>query len=152
MQIDAMAAIAILGMALVTYATRMGGVWLLGRVRSSLQIEAGLRYVLGAVLTAIVVPAVIQAGFVGLLAAAATVVAVRRTGNLLLALALGVACVWVLRIVFERAMEVVLMIARIWRGLTPAEQADAYLAFLKQRAPSSMHPSRATEECEYCPV
>jgi predicted branched-subunit amino acid permease len=59
------------------------------------------------------------------LAAAATVVAVRRTGNLLLALALGVACVWVLRIVFERAMEVVLMIARIWRGLTPAEQADA---------------------------
>ena len=100
MQIDGVAAMTILGMALVTYATRLGGVWLVERVRPTARIEAALRYVPGAILTALVAPAVIQAGLPGLPAALATVVVVRRTGNLLLALAVGVACVWVVRMVF----------------------------------------------------
>jgi uncharacterized membrane protein len=97
MQIDGLAVIGILGMALVTYATRAGGVWLVGWVRPSRQVEAALRQVPGAVLMAIVAPAVLQSGLAGLLAVVATATVVRRTGNLLLAITVGVAVVWALR-------------------------------------------------------
>jgi hypothetical protein len=50
-----------------------------------------------AVLMAIVAPAVLQSGLAGLLAVAATATVVRRTGNLLLAMTVGVAVVWALR-------------------------------------------------------
>ena len=72
MPIDAPAALAILGMALATYLTRAGGVWLVGRLRPSPRLEATLRQAPGAVLMAIVAPAVLQAGPAGIPAVAAT--------------------------------------------------------------------------------
>jgi uncharacterized membrane protein len=88
---------AILGMAGATYLTRAGGVWLMGLWQPSPRLEAALRQMPGAVLAAIVAPAVIQAGIAGVPAVAATVLVARRTGNLLLALLAGVATIWVLR-------------------------------------------------------
>ncbi len=56
---DTPALITILGMALVTYATRAGGFWLMGLVTPSPRIEAWLRQIPGAVLVAIIAPTVL---------------------------------------------------------------------------------------------
>ncbi len=77
MELDGRVLAAIVGMALVTYATRAGGFWLLGRVRLSRQVDAWLRQVPGAVL--------------------ATVLVTARTGNVLFGMATGVGAVVVLR-------------------------------------------------------
>jgi uncharacterized membrane protein len=87
----------ILCMALVTYATRAGGLWLIGRVRSSPPIERWLRHIPGAVLVSIVVPTVAAGGPSELLAVLATVVVGVRTGNVLLTMLVGVAVVWAVR-------------------------------------------------------
>ena len=84
-------------MALVTYALRAGGYWLMGRVALSPRLEVGLSYLPGAVLTALVVPATIQAGIPGVVALATVAVVMRRRGNLFLALVAGVAVVWLVR-------------------------------------------------------
>ena len=97
MHVSGGALAAILGMALVTYATRAGGRWLMGRVKPTPRVEAGLRHLPGAVLISIVAPAALSAGPTGLAALAATVLVARRTGSLLLALAAGVGVVWALR-------------------------------------------------------
>ncbi len=89
--------VTILGMALVTYVTRAGGLWLMGRVTPSPRVDAWLRQIPGAVLVAIVVPAALVSGPAGVLALLATVVVAARTGNLLLALGVGVGTVWALR-------------------------------------------------------
>jgi uncharacterized membrane protein len=87
----------ILLMAVATYALRAGGYWLMGRVTLSPRLEAGLVYLPGAVLTALVVPATIEAGLPGVLALGAVAVVMRRWGNLFLALVAGVAVVWLVR-------------------------------------------------------
>ena len=56
MQNEALTRITILGMALVTYATRAGGFWLMGLVTPSPRIEAWLKQIPGAVLVAIIAP------------------------------------------------------------------------------------------------
>jgi uncharacterized membrane protein len=91
------APLAIAGMALVTYATRAGGLWALGRVTSSARVEAWLRQLPGTVLVAIVVPAAVASGPAGVLALMATVLVAIRTGKLPLALLVGVGTVWLLR-------------------------------------------------------
>jgi uncharacterized membrane protein len=91
------ALLAIAGMALVTYATRAGGLWALGRVTSSARVEAWLRQLPGTVLVAIVVPAAVANGLAGVLALLATVLVALRTGKLPLALLVGVGTVWLLR-------------------------------------------------------
>ena len=93
------ALLVIAGMALVTYATRAGGLWALGRVTSSARVEAWLRQLPGTVLVAIVVPAAVASGPAGVLALLATVLVAMRTGKLPLALFLGVGTVWLLRYV-----------------------------------------------------
>jgi uncharacterized membrane protein len=50
------AVLAILAMAVVTYATRIGGILLMARVSLSPRIEAFLRYLSGSVLIAIIAP------------------------------------------------------------------------------------------------
>lgn len=97
MRLDSTAVLAIGGMALVTYATRVGGLWLLGRVTLTPRVEAWLERVPGAVLAAIVAPAALSAGVPGVLALLAAVLVMARTRNLLLALIAGVATVWLLR-------------------------------------------------------
>lgn len=87
----------ILGMAVVTYATRAGGLWLMGRVTPWPAMAAWLRHIPGAVLIAIVAPTVFSSGPAEALAAAATALVAARTGNVLLAMAGGVAAVLGLR-------------------------------------------------------
>jgi uncharacterized membrane protein len=87
----------ILGMGLVTYATRIGGVWLMGRIKPSPRIEAWLNYIPGAVLVSLVAPAALTSGPADALAAGCTALVAARTKNLLLSMAVGVAAAWVLR-------------------------------------------------------
>ena len=97
MQIDPLTLATILAMALVTYATRAGGLWLMGRVTPSPRVEAWLRNIPGAVLVSIVTPLALTNGPADALAAAATGVVAARTHNLLLAIVVGVASAWILR-------------------------------------------------------
>jgi len=80
----------VLAMAAVTYLTKAGGLWLLGRVDRSERAEAALDALPGAVVVSILAPAVVTAGPPTWLAAAVTVIAARRTGSVLVALLLGV--------------------------------------------------------------
>lgn len=89
---------AIVGMAVVTYATRAGGLVLLSRMDLPERAQGGLRYVPGAILVSIVAPAVLDGGPAGALAALATVLVAARTGNLLVAMVAGVGTVLGLRV------------------------------------------------------
>ncbi|MEI6045101.1 MAG: AzlD domain-containing protein [Chloroflexota bacterium] len=97
MQIDPTVLLTILGMALVTYGTRVGGLWLMDRVTLSKRMEAWLSYIPGTVLIAIIAPEIIKGGPIGALAALATALVAARSGNLLLAMIVGVGLVWSLR-------------------------------------------------------
>ena len=91
------ALLTILLMAAVTYALRAGGYWMMGRVTLSPRMEAGLAYLPGAVITALVVPATINAGVPGTVGLVAVAVVMRRWNNLFLALMAGIGIVWLLR-------------------------------------------------------
>jgi uncharacterized membrane protein len=97
MQVGAEALLAIAGMALVTYLTRIGGLLLYNRGPIGARAEAVLRHVPGAVLTAIVAPVVLGGGWAELLAGLATVLVAWRTRSLLLAMLVGVGVVYMLR-------------------------------------------------------
>lgn len=94
---NASALLTIAGMALVTYATRAGGLWLMGRVALTPRVEAWLRNIPGAVLVALIAPAAVAGGAAEMLAVLATVAVMARTRNMLLAMLAGVAAVWLLR-------------------------------------------------------
>ena len=93
--------ITILGMALATYATRAGGFWLMGLVTPSPRIEAWLKQIPGAVLVAIIAPTVLASSLAETLAALATVLVAIRTKNVLIAMVVGVAAVWLLRLILK---------------------------------------------------
>jgi uncharacterized membrane protein len=95
MRIDWAAFLTICGMAGVTYLTRAGGFWLVGRVTLSPRVEAGLRALPGAVLVSLVAPTVLTTGVAEALAALAK--------NLLAAMVVGVIVVWALRTVAHLA-------------------------------------------------
>ncbi len=97
MGVDGQTAVAILGMALVTYATRDGGLWVMGRLPRSPRIDAWLRHLPGAILEAIVAPAAVAGGLASALATLAVMLVMARTGNVLLAMAVGVGLVLPLR-------------------------------------------------------
>ena len=101
MQNETLILITILGMALVTYATRAGGFWLMGLVTPSPRIEAWLRQIPGAVLVAIVAPTVLASSLAETLAALATVLVAIRTKNVLAAMVIGVAAVFLLRLILK---------------------------------------------------
>ena len=98
---DTLALITILGMALVTYATRAGGFWLMGLVRPSPRVEAWLRQIPGAVLVAIIAPTVLASSLAETLAALASALVALRTKNVLVAMVVGVGAVWVLRMALK---------------------------------------------------
>ena len=88
----------ILGMAAVTFAIRMGGLLVANRLPTTGFVAAWLRHVPGAVLAALVAPAVLAGGVAEWLAAAVTaLVFVVTRSNLFAAMAGGVAAVWLLR-------------------------------------------------------
>ena len=91
---------AIVGMAVVTYLTQVGGLWLISKVTPSPRVAALLRHIPGAVLVAIVAPAVFTQGLAEASAAVATVLVAIRTKNVLLAMVVGIGVVWGLRHVF----------------------------------------------------
>jgi branched chain amino acid efflux pump len=101
MQNETLTLFTILGMALVTYATRAGGFWLMGLVTPSPRIEAWLRQIPGAVLVAIIAPTVLASSLAETLAALATVLVAIRTKNVLAAMVIGVAAVWLLRLILK---------------------------------------------------
>jgi len=87
----------IMGMAALTYLERIGGVWVAGRVAQPERVERWLRPVPGAILSSIVVPAAIAADWRGLVAVAVVFCVMSRSGNVLLAAALGTAVIAALR-------------------------------------------------------
>ncbi len=97
MTIHSGALIAIVLMALVTYACRAGGYWLMGRVTISPRIEAGLAYLPGAVLISLVAPAMVEEGVPGVCAVTATAIVMRLSNNLLLSMLTGIGTIWLLR-------------------------------------------------------
>ncbi len=97
MTIDPNALLAIVLMAVVTYACRAGGYWLMGRVTMSPRVETGLTYLPGAVLISLVAPAMAEEGIPGVCAVAVTAIAMRRTNNLLVAMVAGIGTVWLVR-------------------------------------------------------
>jgi branched chain amino acid efflux pump len=101
MQSETLTLITILGMALVTYITRAGGFWLMGLVTPSPRIEAWLKQIPGAVLVAIIAPTVLASSLAETLAALATVLVAIRTKNVLIAMVVGVAAVWLLRLILK---------------------------------------------------
>lgn len=84
----------ILGMAAVTYLTRWLGPFLMSRVRLSKKVEAWLGYLPGTILTSLVLPDLIRSGVAEIIAGFASLVAARLSGNLFLALVVGVVTVW----------------------------------------------------------
>jgi uncharacterized membrane protein len=87
----------ILAMAAVTYATKVSGLWAVGRVDLSERMEAGIDVLPGAVIVSFVAPALANGGVPEWVAAAATLATARKTGNLLASLAVGVGVVLAFR-------------------------------------------------------
>ena len=94
------ALLVILLMGIVTYALRAGGFWLMGRMGISPRMESALAYLPGSVITALVVPATIDAGVPGIGAVAVIALVMWKRPGLLLALLLGLGTVVILRNMF----------------------------------------------------
>ncbi|HZS76127.1 MAG TPA: AzlD domain-containing protein [Ktedonobacteraceae bacterium] len=94
-----LALLTIFGMALATYLTRISGWWLMSYVQPSPRVEAWLRQIPGAVLVAIVAPAVFATNVAQTLAALCTVIVAIYTKNVLISMIVGVAAVWLLRLI-----------------------------------------------------
>jgi len=89
--------LAIVLMAITTYATRAGGLWLASRFDLSERAGAWLDQIPGAILVSLVAPAVLTSGPAEALAALAVVVVAVRTASLPAAMVTGVVAVVVLR-------------------------------------------------------
>ena len=101
MQTETLTLLTILGMALVTYATRAGGFWLMGLVSPSPRVEAWLKQIPGAVLVALIAPTVLASSIAETLAAIATLLVAVRTKNVLIAMLVGVSTVAFLRLIIK---------------------------------------------------
>jgi uncharacterized membrane protein len=88
---------AIVLMALATYATRAGGLWLASRFDLSERAGAWLDQIPGAILVSLVAPAILMGGPVEVLAALVVVLVSLRTGSLPAAMVIGVGTVLALR-------------------------------------------------------
>lgn len=98
MSVDPTTLTAILGMAIVTYLTRAGGYWLVGRVTLGARAQAALDAVPGAVLISVIAPMALATGWPETVAAIVAVLAALRL-PLLAAVAVSVAAVALLRLV-----------------------------------------------------
>ncbi len=91
------AALAILGMMLVTYLCRASGVVLMSRVRITPRVERALRALPGSIVVATILPLAVDGGAPAMLGLAATVLAMSLARVELVAIAAGLACVALLR-------------------------------------------------------
>ncbi len=85
--------VVIVAMAIVTYAMRAGGFWLMRWVRLTPRIQAWIRHIPGAVIISLVAPAALTRGPAEALAVAVTAVVMVATRNELAAMAGGIATV-----------------------------------------------------------
>ena len=97
MAIDPGTLLAIILMALATYATRSGGLWLASRFDLSERAGAWLDQIPGAILVSLVAPAILMGGPIEVLAAVVLVIVSLRTGSLPAAMVIGVGTVLALR-------------------------------------------------------
>ena len=97
MAIDPGTLLAIILMALATYATRSGGLWLASRFDLSERAGAWLDQIPGAILVSLVAPAILMGGPIEVLAAVVVVIVSLRTGSLPAAMVIGVGTVLALR-------------------------------------------------------
>jgi uncharacterized membrane protein len=95
--IDPGTLLAIVLMALATYATRAGGLWLASRFDLSERAGAWLDQIPGAILVSLVAPTILMGGPVEVFAALVVVIVSLRTGSLPAAMVTGVGTVLVLR-------------------------------------------------------
>jgi uncharacterized membrane protein len=91
------AAVAIAGMALVTYLCRIAGVVVMSRVRITPRIERGLRALPGSIIMATILPVIIDAGLPAMAAIAAAVFVMAVTRIDLASLAVGLGAISLLR-------------------------------------------------------
>lgn len=82
--------IVILGMAAILYATRMGGLVLAERLPQSPRLDRLFNQLPGLTLVALIAPAVMYEGTVGVIAALLVWLIVERTSNIMLAMLVGV--------------------------------------------------------------
>ncbi|WP_240230865.1 AzlD family protein [Devosia lacusdianchii] len=94
------ALIAILGMALVTFMVKAGGLLLANRLPSHGFAASWLKHIPGAVLASLVAPALVTGSAAEVIAAAATTLVYFVTRNLFAAMAAGVLVVYLARLVF----------------------------------------------------
>lgn len=80
----------ILAMAAVTVITKVGGLWLLSHFEVSDRLESGISVLPGAIVIAILGPELASGGPPEWAAAGLTLLVMWRTGNILLALCVGV--------------------------------------------------------------
>lgn len=90
-------AIAIAGMAIVMYLTRIGGFWLVGRLTPTPGVTRIIEQLGGVTLVALTAPAVVNAGMPGVIAAVVAALTAWRTGNLLVAMLLAMGMIRILR-------------------------------------------------------
>lgn len=95
--LDSTVVVLIIGMTVITYAMKAGGLWLIGRVDLSERAEAGLDVLPGAVIVAFIAPALADGSIPEWIAAGATVAVAHKTGSLLLSLGVGVGTVLAVR-------------------------------------------------------
>lgn len=98
MTVSPEALVAIVLMALATYAIRAGGLLLADRLPSEGFVAAWLRHIPGAVLAALVAPAIASGSMAEALAAAVTALVFVATRSLFPAMAAGVLAVYVARL------------------------------------------------------
>jgi uncharacterized membrane protein len=95
MKVEAL--IAIFGMALVTYACRFGGFWLMNHSRSLNRLEKILKYTPGSIIAAVIAPAAFLNGFDDAFAAIVVALVMIRSQSLLLSICAGVGTVLIAR-------------------------------------------------------
>ncbi len=91
--------ITMLGMAVILYATRIGGLWIVNRLPHSSSLEVWLNQLPAVTLIALVAPAIAHEGWIGGVAGAAVWVVMQKSGNIMVAMVLGVGIVAALRAV-----------------------------------------------------
>ncbi|MET0532163.1 MAG: AzlD domain-containing protein [Microvirga sp.] len=90
-------ALAILGMMLVTFLCRIGGMLLMSRVPITPRIERGLRALPGSIILATILPVVIDSGWPAIVAVAAAIAVMAFTRIDLLGLLVGLGTLSVIR-------------------------------------------------------
>jgi uncharacterized membrane protein len=87
----------IIVMATITALSRVGGYWLSGRFTLSHRTEAAFTLIPGTLLTALVAPSVVNEGLNGAIATGIAVLLMRKTGNLIITLAVSLGVLILLR-------------------------------------------------------